>query len=90
MIYCKSSYSCHLNNIVVVIVSVLASRAVDRGFEPSSGKIKDYKIGFCSFSAKHASIRSNNKDWLARNQNNLSEWNDIFTRRLSGFSELAL
>jgi hypothetical protein len=28
------------------MVSVLASSAVDRGFEPRSGQTKDYKIGF--------------------------------------------
>ena len=36
------------------------------------GKIKDYKIGiFCL--PKHASLRSKRKDWLARNQNNVSD-----------------
>jgi hypothetical protein len=32
---------------------VLPSSAVDHGFEPRSGKLKDYKIGICCFSAKH-------------------------------------
>jgi hypothetical protein len=36
-----------------VIVSVLASSAVDREFEPRSGQTKDYEIGICCFSAKH-------------------------------------
>ena len=36
---------------VGVIVSVLASSAVDRVFEPLSGQSKDYKIGMCCFSA---------------------------------------
>ena len=30
-----------------VMVSVLASSVVDRGFKPRSGQIKDYKIGIC-------------------------------------------
>ena len=34
------------------MVSVLPSSVVDRGFEPRSGKTKDYKIGMCCFSAK--------------------------------------
>ena len=34
------------------MVSVLASSAVDRGFEPQSGQTKVYKIGICCFSAK--------------------------------------
>ena len=64
------------------MVSVLASSAVDRGFDPRSGQTKDYEIGICCFSAKHAALRSKNKDWLARNQNNVSEWSDMSTRRL--------
>ena len=64
------------------MVNVLASSAVDRGFEPRWGQIKDYKIGMCCFSAKHAPLRRKNKDWLARNQNNVSEWSDMSTRGL--------
>ena len=52
--------------------SVLASSAVDRGFEIRSGQTKDYKIGICCFSAKHAALRRKRKDWLARIQNNSS------------------
>ena len=55
------------------MVSLLASSAVDRGFDPRSGQTKDYKIGICCFSAKHAALRRKSKDWLARNQNNVSE-----------------
>jgi hypothetical protein len=47
--------------------------ALDRGFEPRSGQIQDYKIGICCFSAKHAALRRKSKDWLARNQNNVFE-----------------
>jgi hypothetical protein len=65
-----------------VMVSVLTSSAVDRGFEPRSSQTKDYKIGICCFSAKHAALRSKSKVWLARNQNNVSEWSDMSTRRL--------
>jgi hypothetical protein len=65
------------NRIGSVMVSVLASSVVDRGFEPRSGQTKDYKIGICCFSAKHTSLRRNNKDWLVRNQNNVSEWDDM-------------
>jgi hypothetical protein len=70
------------NRIAAVMVSVLASSAVDRGFEPRSGQTKDYKIGMCCFSAKHAALRRKSKDWLARNQNNVSEWSDMSTRGL--------
>ena len=58
---------------------VLASSVVDRGFEPRSDQTKDYKIGFCCFSVKHAALRRKSKDWLARNQNNVSEWSDMST-----------
>ena len=64
------------------MVSVLASSVVDRGFEPRSGQIKDYTIGLCCFSAKYAALRSMSKDWLARYQNNVSEWSDMSTRGL--------
>jgi hypothetical protein len=64
------------------MVSVLASSAVDHGFKPRSGQTKDYKIGICYFSAKHAALRSKSKDWLARNQNNVSEWGDMSIRGL--------
>ena len=40
------------------MVSVLASSAVDRGFETQSGQTKDFKIGMCCFSVKHAALRS--------------------------------
>ena len=69
-------------HICGVMVSVLASSAADRGFEPRSGQTKDYAFGICCFSAKHAALRRKSKDWLARNQNNVSEWNDISTRGL--------
>ena len=50
-----------------LVVTVLASSAVDRGFESRSGQTKDYKIGICWFSAKHAAFRRKSKDWLVRN-----------------------
>ncbi len=59
------------------MVSVLASRPVDPGFEPRVGQIKDYNIGICCFSAKHVALWSKNKDWLAQNQNNVSEWGNM-------------
>ena len=71
------------------MVSVLALSAVDRGFEPQSGKKnKNYKIGICCFSAKHAALRRKSKDWLARN--NLSERGDKCLSTDCCFSELAL
>ena len=61
---------------------VSASRTVDHGFEPQSGKTKYYKIGISCFSAKHAALSRKSKDLLARNQDNVSEWSDISIRGL--------
>ena len=71
-----------MNRIGGVMVSVLTSSAIDRGIEPRSGQTKDYKIGICCFSAKHIALRRKSKDWSARNQNNVFEWRDMFTRGL--------
>ena len=65
-----------------VMVSILASSALDRGFEPRSGQAKDYKIGSCCFSTKHAALRRKSKDWLAWNLNNVSKWSNMSTREL--------
>ena len=53
---------------------MLASTAVDRWFEPQSSQSKDYEIVICCISAKHAALRRKSKDWLAQNQDNVSEW----------------
>jgi hypothetical protein len=70
------------NRIFGVIVSSLASSTVDRGFEPWSGQSKDYAIGFCWFSTKQTAVRIKSKDWLARNQDNVPEWDDMSIRGL--------
>ena len=64
------------------MVSVLVSSAVDRGLESRLSQTKDYKIGICCFSTKHAALRRKSKDWLARNQANVPEWRDVSIRRL--------
>jgi hypothetical protein len=45
------------NHIGDVMINVLA--------------IKDYNIGICCFSARHAALRRKSKDWLARNRDNV-------------------
>ena len=65
-----------------VMVSMVASSVVDRGFEPWSGPNKDYKIGISCFSTKHVALRRKSKDWSAQNQDNVSEWSDMSTRGL--------
>ena len=58
---------------------MLISSTVDREFEPQSGESKNYKVGICYFSAKYTALRSKNKNWLAQNQDNESEWSDMST-----------
>jgi len=53
------------------MVIILALGAVDCGFQLMSRQTKDYKIGICCFSAKHTSIRSESKEWLAWKQDNV-------------------
>ena len=66
-----------------VMISVLASSVVDRGFE-SRGQVKPKTIKsiFVAFFAKHAALRRKSKNWWARNQNNVSEWSDMAIREL--------
>jgi hypothetical protein len=73
----RGSLSVHHNSIGGIMVSLLTSSVVDREFEPRSGLTKDYKIGICCFSAKYVALSRKSKDWLAWNQNNVSEWRDM-------------
>ena len=71
-----------MHHICGVLVSVLASSVIYRGFEPRSGQTKVFKVGICCFSAKHAALRRKNKDWSARNQDNVSASGDMSIRGL--------
>ena len=64
------------------MVNMLALSVVDRGFKSWLDQPKDYKIGICCFSAKHIASRRKNKDRLAQNQDNVSEWGDMSIRGL--------
>ena len=59
------------------MVSVLASSAVDCGFESRLRQTKDYKIGISCFSGKHAAFRRKSKDWLTRHRDNVSLWGEM-------------
>jgi len=63
-------------------ISVLTSSVVDLWFEPQLDQTKYSKIWNCSFPAKHTALLSKGKDWLVRNQGNVSEWNDMCTNEL--------
>ena len=55
-----------------MLVSAFVSSMVDRGCETRSGHIKDYKIDINCYFAKHVVLKGKSKDWLARNQDNVS------------------
>ena len=67
------------NCISDVMVSMFASSTLDHGFK---GQTKDYDIGICYFSTKRSELWSKSKDWLAWNQDNVSEWRNKSTFRL--------
>ena len=48
--------------------------------------IKDYEIGICCFSAKYAALRRKSKDWLAQNQDIVSEWGNMSIRTVVSVS----
>jgi len=50
-------------NIGGVMVSLLSSSAVDRGFEHGSGE-SYFKMGICCFPANNTSLRRKSKDWI--------------------------
>jgi hypothetical protein len=50
------------NCIGGIVVSVLASTAVDHGFKPWLGQTTNYKIGICCFSAKLAALKRKSKE----------------------------
>ena len=60
---CIDSCKSHYHTIPTI------TAPVDRRFEPWLVQTKDYNIGICCFSAKHATLISNSTDWLARNEN---------------------
>jgi len=70
------------DHICGVMIILLIFSEVNHGSKPQSGQTKDIKIGICCFSVKHAALRRKSKDWLARSQNNVSEWSDMSTRLL--------
>jgi hypothetical protein len=62
----------NVSKLVTTVRSV-----VDQRFKSLMGQSKDYTIGICCFSTKHMAVRRKSKDWLARNQDNVSEWGDL-------------
>jgi hypothetical protein len=42
-----------------------------------SGEIKDYEIGICCLSTKHAALKRKSEDWLVQSQDIVSEYGDM-------------
>ena len=59
------------------MVRVFTSSVINRELKSRSGQTMDYNIGVCCVSANHAALRSKSKNWLAQNQDNVSEWSDM-------------
>ena len=59
------------------ILLVFVSSGVDCWFNALTDQTKDFEIDICCFSTKHVTLRSKSKDWLARHQDNVSEWSDM-------------
>ena len=59
------------------MVRVFTSSVINRELKSRSGQTMDYNIGVCCFSANHAALRRKSKDWLAQNQDDVSEWSDM-------------
>ena len=73
----KSKYHSNIRPIMI------ASIAVDCGYEPWSGQAKDYKIGICCFSALCTVLRTKKAKtgWLIY-QDIMSVWSNMSTHRL--------
>jgi hypothetical protein len=48
----------------------------------SPDRVEPNKIGMCCFSTLRAALHRKSKDWLARNHDNVSEWDDMAIRGL--------
>ena len=70
------------NHIGGIIVIVLGSSAVGRGFDPRSSETKDYNISICWFSTKQEPLICRNKHWLISNKDNMFIWGDMSTSGL--------
>jgi hypothetical protein len=63
------------NCISGVIACLFASSVLDRGFEPRSDQIRNYKIGICHLSAMYSASRTKRTKTGIQNRDNVSEWN---------------
>ena len=75
---------CTDSETICVMIRGVASRAVDRWVGLGwvglrSNLTKDYTIFIYRFPSTHTALRNKRKDWLAMNQNTMSELSDMST-----------
>ena len=78
----RALLSSSMNRTGGVLVSTFTSITVNCGFRLRTGQNQRLLNAICCFSAKHAALKSKSKDWLARNQDNVSKWSDMSTSGL--------
>jgi hypothetical protein len=61
------------------MASMLASSVLDRGLELRSGQTNDGIFGICCFSDKNSVYWSKSEDRLARDQDNVSVWSNMYS-----------
>ena len=81
-IHVYSYFQSSINLIGGVMFGVLASSDLDHRIESWLGQTKYNKTGFGCFPANHTALRNKSKDWLARNEDNVSEWSNMSTHGL--------
>ena len=74
---CTPNFNTIKIKLEFMCICVKCNGAVDIGFEPRSGKTKEYYICMCCFLAKHAALKRKSKYLLARNQDNVSEMGNM-------------
>ena len=64
------------------MISALTSSAVDCGFEPCRVKPKAIKLLFVASPLCRATLMRRSKNWVTRNQDNMSGWGNMYIRGL--------
>ena len=75
LLLCISSLTAH-----ALVIRIGYGSYTYFSFESRSGQTKDYTIGICCFSAKYTALMRKSKGWLARNQDDVSEWGEMSIR----------
>jgi len=65
------------NHIDAVMVRDFTLSTLDCELDSWSSQTKDSQFGNCCFSARYVALMKKSRDWLALNQDNMSEWCDM-------------